>query len=136
MSLGTLVLYIAIIALVLTGVILYRKPSEERHWILSFLQNFCGVLFIVSGWVKAMDPMGTAFKMEQYFAEFEATFSGTWFGFLSPLFPWLSEHAIAFSVFMIILEIIVGLMLVIGHKPRFTAWVFLVTIVFFSVHQV
>lgn len=132
MTLGTLVLYIAIASLVVTGLIIYRTEGE-KNWVTSFLQNFCGLLFIVSGWVKAVDPMGTAFKMEQYFAEFAATFEGTWFGFLAPLFPWLSTHSISFSVFMIVLEIIVGVMLVIGHKPKFTAWVFLVTIVFFTI---
>ena len=79
MTLGTLILYIAIASLVVTGLIIYRAEGE-KHWVTSFLQNFCGLLFIVSGWVKAVDPMGTAFKMEQYFAEFEATFDGTWFG--------------------------------------------------------
>ena len=132
MSLGTMVLYIAIVSLIATiGVGVLKKGQIK--WVLSFLQNFCGILFIFSGYVKAIDPMGTAFKMEQYFAEFEATFSGTWFGFLSPLFPWLSEHAIGFSVFMIVLEIVVGIMLVIGHKPKFTAWVFLITLIFFTI---
>ena len=35
---------------------------------MTFLQHFTGVLFIISGLVKAVDPMGTAFKMEQYFS--------------------------------------------------------------------
>jgi hypothetical protein len=42
---------------------------------MTFLQNFTGVLFIVSGFVKAVDPGGTAFKMEQYFTEFQYTFA-------------------------------------------------------------
>ena len=132
MTLGTLILYIGIAALVLTIAIGITKKGQIK-WLISFLQNFSGVLFCFSGYVKAVDPMGTAFKMEQYFAEFEATLSPTWFGFVAPLFPWLSEHAIGFSVFMIVLEIIVGLMLILGHKTKFTAWVFLVTLVFFTI---
>lgn len=131
MTLGTLILYIGIAALVLTLAVGFLKKGH-KSWILTFLQNFSGVLFVFSGWVKAIDPMGTAFKMEQYFAEFETTLEPTWFGFLSPLFPWLSEHAIWFSVFMIILEIVVGVLLIIGHRVKLTSWIFLITIVFFT----
>jgi hypothetical protein len=70
--------------------------------------------------------------MEQYFAEFESTFDGTSAAFIAPMFPWLSEHAIVFSVFMIILEIVVGVLLVIGHRTRLTSWIFLLVIVFFT----
>ena len=110
MTLGTLVISIAITALLLTLVvgIISRRIN---NWLVSYFQNFCGALFIFSGWVKAIDPLGTAYKLEQYFAEFESTFNGTWFSFLSPLFPWLAEYAIAFSVFMIVLEIVLGIML-------------------------
>jgi uncharacterized membrane protein YphA (DoxX/SURF4 family) len=131
MTLGKLLLYIGIIALILTLAIGFLKKGH-KSWVMTFLQNFCGVLFIVSGWVKAVDPMGTAFKMEQYFAEFEATFEGTSAAFMAPMFPWLSEHAIVFSVFMIILEIVVGVLLVIGHRTKLTSWIFLLVIAFFT----
>ena len=62
----TLLLYIALVAAVLTGIIGGLKKGH-KSWLMTFLQNFTGVLFIVSGFVKAVDPMGTAFKMEQYF---------------------------------------------------------------------
>ncbi|MCB0550070.1 MAG: DoxX family protein [Phaeodactylibacter sp.] len=131
MTLGTLVVIIAITALLLTlGIGLTSR--RINNWLVSYFQNFCGALFIFSGWVKAVDPMGTAFKLEQYFAEFESTFSGTWFSFLSPLFPWLAEYAIGFSVFMIVLEIVLGIMLLIGSARKFAAWAFLLIVVFFT----
>ncbi|HMS68060.1 MAG TPA: hypothetical protein PKD18_07970, partial [Saprospiraceae bacterium] len=80
----------------------------------------------------AIDPLGTAYKMEQYFAEFETTFQATSASFLAPLFPWLSEYSIGFSVFMIVLEIILGIMLVVGSRPKLTAWLFLLMILFFA----
>ena len=109
MTIGTLVITIAVVALLLTLAIGFTT-RRINNWLVSFLQNFCGALFIFSGWVKAVDPLGTAFKMEQYFAEFESTFSGSWFSFLAPMFPWLAEYSIAFSVFMIVLEIVLGIM--------------------------
>jgi uncharacterized membrane protein YphA (DoxX/SURF4 family) len=131
MSLGTLVLIIGIVALLLTFIVV-GVMKKSQNWVISYLQNFTGALFIFSGWVKAVDPLGTAYKMEQYFAEFETTFDGTWFSFLSPLFPWLAEYAIAFSVFMIIFEIVLGLMLIIGARPKLTSWAFFLLVLFFT----
>ena len=99
---------------------------------LSWLLNFCGSWFVFSGFVKAMDPLGTAYKMEQYFAQFETTFSETAFSFIAPIFPFLSAYQNGFSVFMIILEIVLGLALIIGWKPKFSAWLFFIIMIFFT----
>lgn len=112
----------------LTG--LYFKA--HKNWLLTFLQNFTGVWFIFSGVVKAVDPMGTAFKMEQYFAAFETTIKGTWLKGMAPMFPWLGQYALAFSIFMIVLEIVIGVMLILGHKSKLTSWLFLIIMVFFT----
>lgn len=86
MTLQTLILYIAVVAVILTLITGYLKTGN-RSWWMTFLQHFTGVLFIISGLVKAVDPMGTAFKMEQYFTEFEYTLAETSLSFLAPLFP-------------------------------------------------
>lgn len=131
MTLGILVLSVAIAALLLTLIagLAFRRVD---NWLISFLQNFCGALFVFSGWVKAIDPLGTAYKMEQYFAEFESTFSGTWFSFLAPIFPKLSELSTGFSVFMIVFEIVLGIMLLVGSARKFTAWAFFLLVLFFT----
>jgi uncharacterized membrane protein YphA (DoxX/SURF4 family) len=131
MNLLTLILYIGIAAAVLTVIVgLLRKG--HKSWIMTFLQNFCGILFIISGFVKAIDPMGTAFKMEQYFAEFEYTFAESGMSFLSPLFPALSSVSLFFSIAMIVFEIVLGVMLLLGHKSKLTAWLFLLLVLFFT----
>jgi uncharacterized membrane protein YphA (DoxX/SURF4 family) len=132
MSIGTLVLLIGGIAVILTAIVALVFRAQ-KNLLVSYLQNFTGALFIVSGWVKAMDPLGTAYKMEQYFAEFESTFSSTSLDFIAPLFPWLSGFSIGFSVFMIIFEIILGIMLIIGSRPKLTAWLFFLLVVFFTI---
>ncbi len=131
MTIGSLVLYVALAALVLTLIIGFVGRKVE-NWPISFLQNFCGVLFIFSGWVKAVDPLGTAYKMEQYFAEFEATFEYTAMSWMAPLFPWLAEYASSFSVAVIVFEMVLGLMLLIGAYRRFTSWAFLLLVAFFT----
>jgi uncharacterized membrane protein YphA (DoxX/SURF4 family) len=131
MTLQVLILYIAIIAVIITALIGYLKKGHKQ-WLMTFLQNFTGVLFIISGMVKAVDPMGTAFKMEQYFTEFQYTFADTAMSFLAPLFPFLSSISLVFSVAMIVFEIILGLMLVLGQRPKLTSWLFLLLVVFFT----
>lgn len=132
MTLTTLLTNIGIVAILLTLVVGFVMKGH-KSWLMTFLQNFCGVLFLFSGWVKAVDPLGTAYKMEQYFAEFQSTFEGTWFKFIAPIFPWLSEHAIWFSVIMIVFEIVLGLMLLMGMKSKLTSWAFLILVAFFTV---
>ncbi len=131
MTLTRLLIYIAIAAIVITAAVGFGY-KKHKSWLMTFLQNYCGVLFIVSGWVKAVDPLGTAYKMEQYFAEFPGLFDGTWFGFISPMFPWLSKYAIGFSVFMIVLEIVLGLLLILGARSKLTSWLFLGIVGFFT----
>ena len=70
MTLGALVLYVAIAALILT-LIMGLGLKKVKNYPLSFLQNFAGALFLFSGWVKIVDPLGTAFKMQDYFEQFE-----------------------------------------------------------------
>ncbi|NND09512.1 MAG: hypothetical protein HKN87_24340 [Saprospiraceae bacterium] len=131
MNLGTLVIIITAIAFFLTMAVgsLFGK---HKQWLMTFLQNWTGVLFIISGFVKAIDPLGTGYKMEQYFAEFQNTFAETALSSLAPLFPFLSEHSLLCAILMIVLEIILGVMLLLGSKPFFTAWSFLLLVVFFT----
>lgn len=121
---------IGIVAIILTAIIYFwnRKISLFD----SFLQNWCGALFIFSGLVKAIDPVGTAYKMEQYFEHFESTFAGTWMKFIAPIFPMFSKISISFSVFMIVLEIVLGIMLIIGAYRKLTSWLFFGIIIFFT----
>ena len=76
MNLPTLIIGLAVCALALTGIQKATDRKLIKNFLLSLLQNFVGGLFVFSGLVKAVDPLGTAYKMEQYFAEFETTFAG------------------------------------------------------------
>lgn len=131
MTLTKLLFFVAIAGLIMTA-ITYFVFGKKKSILLSYLQNSVGALFLFSGWVKAVDPSGTAFKMEQYFAEFESTFSETWLSFIAPIFPLLSNYAIGFSVFMIILEFIIAFMLILGGYKKLTVWLYLGLIVFFT----
>ncbi len=128
MTLEQLSLYIAIFAIALTA----AEFKVVKNYFYSFLQNFVGVFFIVSGAVKIIDPLGTAYKMEEYFAEFERTFEATWFSFIAPIFPFLNEYSSTFSLIMIVFEIVLGVMLLIGFRHKLTAWLYVLLVIFFA----
>ncbi len=129
-TLSKLLIGVAIAAAALTAGVGVLK--NHKSWLMTYLQNFCGALFIFSGWVKAVDPLGTAYKMEQYFGEFTSTFEGTWMSFIAPIFPWLANYVTSFSVFMIVLEIVLGIMLILGMRSKLTSWLFLGIVAFFT----
>ncbi len=130
MTIFTLMTYIGLVAAVISAVMIFVLKVQKSS-IMTFIQNFCGVLFIFSGWVKAVDPMGTAIKMEDYFAEFNVTFADTAFSFIAPVFPFLASYSLWFAILMIILEIVLGIMLVLGDRPKTTSWLFFFIILFF-----
>jgi uncharacterized membrane protein YphA (DoxX/SURF4 family) len=131
-SLPTLIISFAVIAVVLTALTRWAKKTDNLF--LTFLQYFCGVWFFFSGAVKAIDPIGTAYKMEDYFVAFENTFGGLQnvFAGLAPMFPALTKYSAGFSIFMIVLEIALGVMLILGYTRRFTAWLFFIILLFFT----
>ena len=119
------------LGLLATG-LTYGVFNERKNLFVSYLQNFSGAFFIFSGVVKAMDPLGTAYKMVDYFTEFYDVFSNTWMSFIAPLFPLLSEYSVGFSVFMIVLEIVLGIMLIIGSNNKLSSWLFFLMVAFFT----
>jgi uncharacterized membrane protein YphA (DoxX/SURF4 family) len=132
-SLPTLLVSFALVGLLLAALTKWTGKTDKP--IMTFLQHFAGVWFVFSGIVKAIDPIGTAYKMEDYFAAFETTFGGLQNAFsgLAPLFPYLAQYSAGFSIFMIVLEIALGVMLMLGYAKRVTAILFFLIVVFFTV---
>lgn len=116
--------------------LLNKRPElfkGHRNWVMAFFQYFCGAWFLFSGYVKAVDPLGTSYKLVDYFNEFKLAFEGTWFSFLAPMFPWIAENfSVHFSVITIVFEVILGLMLLMGAFPKFTSWSFFLLMLFFT----
>ena len=71
---------------------------------------FVGAMFIFSGFVKLVDPIGSQYKFEEYFSE----------GVLNLEF--LIPYALPFSIVLIIVEIVLGVSLLLGYKSKTTTW--------------
>jgi uncharacterized membrane protein YphA (DoxX/SURF4 family)/peroxiredoxin len=69
-----------------------------------------GALFIFSGFVKLVDPIGSQYKFEEYFSESVLNME-----FLVP-------YALTFSIVLIIAEIGLGVLLLLGYKKKATVW--------------
>ncbi|SDS29743.1 Uncharacterized membrane protein YphA, DoxX/SURF4 family [Polaribacter sp. KT25b] len=78
-----------------------------------------GALFIFSGFVKLVDPIGSQYKFQEYFSESVLNME-----FLIP-------YALIFSIVLIVAEILLGVMILIGYKPKLTVWsLFFLTLIF------
>lgn len=97
---------------------------------MKFLVNISriivGVLFIFSGLIKANDPHGLAYKMQEFFEVWSANAS------LTTFMQGLSTYALPFSIIMITLEIIVGVGILLGIWKKFFTWLLLLLIIFFG----
>jgi uncharacterized membrane protein YphA (DoxX/SURF4 family) len=100
------------------------------------IRTFVGLLFIASGLIKANDPSGLGYKMEEFFEAWNSSLDSSHFILktsLINLFSYLHEHALILSFVMIALEIMAGLALLIGWRKRLVLTVLLILIIFFTI---
>lgn len=105
-----------------------------KTWV-NIAKVLVGILFIVSGVVKANDPLGLSYKMQEFFEVWNGDLALSGFflkNVLIGFFTFLNTHALALSIIMIVLEIMAGVALLIGWKKRFVVSLLLALIVFFT----
>jgi uncharacterized membrane protein YphA (DoxX/SURF4 family) len=103
---------------------------------INIIRIFVGLLFIFSGLVKANDPLGTAYKMEEYFEVWNADLANSTFflkGALTSLFHFFNEHTLFLSVTMNAFEIIAGAALLVGWRMKLFSWLLLLLMIFFTI---
>lgn len=89
------------------------------NWITQIVRLLVSATFIFSGFVKLVDPLGSAYKFEEYFGADVLNLE-----FLAPF-------ALQFSILLILAEIMLGVMLLIGYKPKLTVWsLFVISLLF------
>ena len=86
--------------------------------LINIARIIVGVLFIFSGLVKANDPLGLSYKMQEFFE--------VWgWGFLD-------NFSLSFSILMIAFEIIAGVAVLLGWRMKLFSWLLLLLIIFFT----
>ncbi len=86
--------------------------------IISVSRIIVGVLFIFSGLIKANDPLGLSYKMQEFF-EIWSLHS-------------LNDFTLLIAVLMIAFEIIAGVAVLLGWRMRLFSWLLLLLTVFFT----
>ena len=89
-----------------------------KNKLLTVSRFFVGVLFIFSGLIKANDPLGFGYKLQEYFEVFHIDF-------LSPI-------ATGIAILLCTLEIVLGVFLLLGFWGKKVAWGLLFLIIFFT----
>lgn len=90
------------------------------RYITQISRIIVGVLFIISGLIKLNDPLGFSYKLQEYFSTDVLNI------------PFLEPYALGISVIVVVFEVVLGVFLLIGYKPKFTVWSLMVMIVFFT----
>lgn len=92
-----------------------KQKPDITLWIA---RVFVGLLFIFSGLIKANDPMGFGYKLQEYFHVFHLNL--------------LNDFSTCIAVLICALEIILGALLLLGIAGRKVAWGLLLLIIFFT----
>lgn len=77
-----------------------------------------GVVFIFSGFVKGIDPMGTAYRFEDYFIVWNA--------------HWMMPYALTLSILGSAMEFVLGVVILLNLKPKVGSWLLLGVMIFFT----
>lgn len=86
--------------------------------LVTVVRILVGLLFIFSGLIKANDPLGLAYKMDEYFAVWH--------------WDWATPYSLYLSITMNVFEIVAGIALLLGYKPKLVTWLLLLLIIFFT----
>jgi len=98
--------------------IVYLFIPSMRKYAAIFARVFIGIVFLFSGFVKAVDPVGVSYKMYDYLTAFNLT--------------WLLPASVFFAVLLNLAEFLIGFVIIFGVRMRFFAWGTLLFMIFFT----
>ncbi|MCR5589258.1 MAG: DoxX family protein [Bacteroidales bacterium] len=100
------------------------KDTKKNYTLNLVCRWAVGLVFLFSSFVKGVDPMGTAFKMQEYMTAWSIG---------SLTFEWALPMADFLSVVMICAEFLVGVLLITNAYRRLSAWMLALMMLFFTV---
>lgn len=88
-------------------------------WVANISRILLGAVFVFSGFVKGVDPLGMSYRLEDYFIAFGM-----------PVFvPW----ALFFTILLCTVEFVAGIMLLFHLRINFASWLVMLMMIFFTV---
>ena len=94
--------------------------------LVSIARILVGGLFIFSGLVKAIDPLGLNYKMQEFFEVWASD------GYLPGMMNWFHGHSLMFTIIMITLEVVLGVALLVGWQTKLVLRLLLLLMLFFT----
>lgn len=102
------------------------------RFLVGFSRCFVGLLFIVSGGIKANDALGFSYKLEEYFDVFNQILTLWEMDALANLMDFFSDLALPMAMFICVFEIVLGVATILGVKVKAVMWNMLLMILFFT----
>lgn len=84
----------------------------------TFSRLFVGLVFLFSGFVKGVDPLGTAYRIEDYFIAYGA--------------DWAMPFALFLSIALSTLEFVLGIALFFNTRIKALSWILFALMLFFT----
>ncbi len=85
---------------------------------INIVRWIVGLLFIFSGLIKANDPLGLSYKMQEFFSAWN--------------FHLLDNYTLSFALLMNVLEVLAGVAVIVGWRMKFFTRLLFVLIIFFA----
>lgn len=153
-------IYLLVVLALLVLIINLDKYIVKARFLTHLTRIAVGGLFIFSGFIKANDPQGFSYKLQEYFEVFGQGFSCEMKAAqqatsgvcpcvgegkidhnapapvsessLKWLWDFFAEHALFLAIVICAIEMLLGIFLLLGWQTRASLWLFLGMIVFFS----
>jgi uncharacterized membrane protein YphA (DoxX/SURF4 family) len=117
-------------AFIILALFTLLKPQllDHKKSVIFISRIFVGSLFIVSGLIKANDPLGFSYKLEEYFTDTALGSSSLGPDFWTFFYDW----SLFLSIFISAIEVLLGIAVLIGGKARLVTWTLLSMAIFFA----
>jgi len=109
--------FLALLAFQIILALRFSKGFSPQ--MLRTVQVLLGLLFMFSGFVKGVDPLGTAYRIEDYFAAYQT--------------EWANPLALFLSFIMNASEFVLGALLLLNIKPKITIWLVVLMMILFTI---
>src|SRR6185312_1036186 len=108
-----------VLLLLAAGLVMIIMPNTRSKGI-NLYRIMVGGLFIISGFVKADDPLGFSYKLTEYFEAF------------GPGWKWAIPFSLTLASIIPVVEMVVGFMTLLGTRKKLTLWLLFLMDLFFT----